>query len=109
MWLNPLSVFGILSIPIFISNLLTVILFLCASLFTFIYTIKFYENRKKPKRWFALIFGLLIICISEFGQFLLPYMIQPAEDIFRLILLFQNIGIMLIAIFSVILFLGASK
>lgn len=109
MFINPLDAFGALSIPLFLSNILTVILFLSAAIFALIYTMIFYEGRRKPKRWMFLIIGLLAICLSEFGQFLIPYIVEPSPSLFSMILYTQNIGIILITAGCLILYKGAEK
>ncbi|MFQ6055791.1 MAG: hypothetical protein ACE5J3_07400 [Methanosarcinales archaeon] len=96
MWSDPLTVFGSLSIPLLVSNFLTLLGFILAAFFALKYTQLFYEGRPKPKSWILIVAGLLAISISEIGQFLMPYRINPLiiEAIFTLIT--HSTGIILI-------------
>ena len=104
MWLNPFLALGAISLPFFISNLLTFIGFLLATYFSFTYVIRFFESRPKPMSWVMIVSGLAAFCFSEFGQFLLPYRVDPAVAEAVYVLAAQNIGIIMIAIGTIMMF-----
>src|SRR3989344_8985159 len=79
MWLDPLTFLGILSIPFLVSNLATVAGFLLSAIFAWKYTVIFYEGRDKPMSWGMIIAGLSTFCLSELGQFLVPYRVYTTE------------------------------
>lgn len=99
MWADPLTTFGNLSIPLLISNSLTLIGFIIATYFALKYTRKFYEGRPMPKSWLLIIIGLIFLIGSEATQFLIPYRIDPVTTILfinSLAITAQDIGIFLI-------------
>ncbi|MBU3897133.1 MAG: hypothetical protein KJ697_04350 [Nanoarchaeota archaeon] len=98
MWLNPFTLLGALSIPFLLSNLATFIGFLLATYFSITYTLKFFEGRPKSLSWILIISGLASFCISEFGQFLMPYMENPVIITSIIILIAQNFGVISIAV-----------
>lgn len=104
MWNDPFSVFGLLSIPILVSNLITLLGFFLAAYFAIKYTRTFYEGREKPKSWVMIVIGLIVISIAELSQFLLPYIQSPTliEGIFGLIA--QDMGIVVIVLGCFLLF-----
>ena len=104
MWIDPFLALGAISLPFFISNLLTFIGFLLATYFSFTYVAHFFEDRAKPMSWVMIVGGLTAFCFSELGQFLLPYRINPgvAEAVY--VLAAQNIGIIMIVIGTIMLF-----
>lgn len=104
MWNDPFSVFGLLSVPILVSNLITLLGFFLATYFAIRYTIAFYGGREKPKSWVMIVIGMTIISIAELGQFTLPYVQNPTliEGVFGLIT--QDIGIAMIALGCFLLF-----
>ena len=95
---NPLTAFGEMSIPILISNFITLIGFLFATWFAARYTDIFYGGRPKPKSWLFIISGLLSLSLSEIGQFLLPYRINPMIIEGAFVLIAQSLGAILITI-----------
>jgi len=95
---NPLNAFGEMSISILISNFITLCGFILATWFAARYTDIFYEGRPKPKSWLFIIAGLLSLSISETGQFLLPYRINPMILEATFILIAQGLGAVLITI-----------
>ena len=109
--LDPLTIFGEMSIPILISNLATLIGFLLATAFAIGYTRRFYEGRPTPKSWTFIIAGLIAISIAEVGEFLSPYLLPSIsfelikfsiQDltiilIHSIVLSAQTIGVILIA------------
>lgn len=103
MWANPLTAIGTMSIPFLISNFATFLGFMLATYFTISYTKKFYEGRDKPASWTLIMAGLASFCISEFGQFLLPYRINPFAIEALVILIAQSSGVLMIAVGSYLL------
>jgi len=95
---NPLNTFGEMSIPILISNFITLCGFILATWFAARYTDILYGGRPKPKSWLLIINGLLSLSIAETGQFLLPYRINPMIIEATLILISQGFGAILITI-----------
>jgi len=98
MFADPLTILGVMSIPFLISNFATFLGFVLATYFSILYTRKFYEGRGKPNSWVLIITGLGAFCISEFGQFLLPYRTNPVAMEALIILIVQNIGVIMIAV-----------
>ncbi|MDD5416851.1 MAG: hypothetical protein PHU12_02635 [Candidatus Aenigmarchaeota archaeon] len=98
MWINPLSVLGMLSIPFLISNLATFVGFLMATYYSITYTNKFYEGRQRPLSWILIVSGLASFCVSEFGQFLMPYRLNLSVLESIIILIAQNFGVIAIAV-----------
>jgi len=103
MWINPLTMLGAMSIPFFVSNFATFLGFVLATYFSITYTKKFYEGRGKPSSWTLIVAGLAAFCISEFGQFLLPYRSNPFVFEALIILIAQSAGVLMIAIGSYLL------
>ncbi len=103
MWLDPITAFGIISIPMLVSNLATVIGFFIATYFALKYTELFYGGRPKPKCWLLIVAGLSIITISELSQFLISYRTNPTVLEAMVILTTYSIGVLLIAIGSALL------
>lgn len=97
MWADPFMVFGEMSIPIFISNLVTLLIFILATYFAYRYTESFYEGRPMTFSWMFIIIGLFAISLSEIGQFLIPYIVSPSIVEGVLILMVQSVAIVLIA------------
>lgn len=104
MWLDPFTLLGALSLPFFVSNFLTAIGFLFATYFTVRYVINFFEGMPKPMSWIMIVAGLTSFCISEFGQFLLPYRTNPAAIEAIMVLIAQNFGIILIVLGTILMF-----
>jgi len=104
MWLDPFSILGIVSLPFFISNFLTFVGFLLASYFSIRYVISFFEGMSKPLSWIMLVSGLTSFCISEFGQFILPYRANPAAIEATIVLAAQNFGVILIVVGTILMF-----
>lgn len=98
MFTDPLTAFGAMSIPFFISNLGTFLAFVLAAFFALKYTLTFYEGRPKPLSWTLIISGLLSLCLSEFIQFLMPYMINVGRIEVFINLVAQNFGLLLILV-----------
>jgi len=98
MWLNPLTLLGMLSIPFLLSNLATFIGFLLSAHYSMRYTISFYGGRQKPLSWVLIVCGLSSFCVSEFGQFLLPYRSNPNILETIITLAAQNFGVVAIAV-----------
>lgn len=96
MFTDPLTAYGAMSIPFLISNFGTFLAFLLAAFFALKYTLAFYEGRPKPLSWTLIITGLGVLCISEFIQFLMPYMITVGRIETLVNLLSQNFGLLLI-------------
>lgn len=103
MWANPLIVIGSMSIPFLISNFATFLGFVLATYFALMYTKKFYEGRDKPASWVLIVAGLASFCVSEIGQFLLPYRISPLVIEAIIILIAQSSGVLMIAVGSYLL------
>ena len=104
MWLDPFTILGAISIPFFISNILTLIGFLFATYFSVTYVLRFFEARTKPLSWVMIVGGLGSFCISEIGQFLMPYRADPGVIEAMIILIAQNFGIIMIAVGTIMLF-----
>ena len=98
MWGNPLTLLGAMSIPFFVSNFATFLGFVLATYFSIAYVKKFYEGREKRPSWILIVAGLASFCISEFGQFILPYRINPFVAEALIILIAQSSGVLMIAI-----------
>jgi len=98
MWNDPFTVFGDMSIPIFSSNLVIVIIFALAAYFALKYTRSFYQERPIPQSWILIVSGLLAITLSEIGQFVLPYILEPVLIEAVLVLMIQSTGIILVTI-----------
>ncbi|MBR9682182.1 MAG: hypothetical protein GOV02_00740 [Candidatus Aenigmarchaeota archaeon] len=96
MFTDPFTAYGALSIPFLISNFGTFLAFLLAAIFALKYTLTFYEGRPKPLSWTLIITGLITLCISEFIQFIMPYMISMGRLEVFVNLLAQNFGLLLI-------------
>lgn len=103
MWANPLTVVGPMSIPFLLSNFATFLGFILATYFAMLYTKKFYEGRDKPISWTLIVAGLASFCVSEFGQFLLPYRVNPFALEAIIILIAQSSGVLMIAVGSYML------
>lgn len=103
---NPLTALGELSIPFLISNLITLLGFFIAAYLAIKYTQKFYGGRPKPNSWVFIVAGLIIISLSEIGQFLLSYISSPSilEGVVTLVT-FDG-GIVLIVLGSYLLYRG---
>lgn len=106
MWENPLIVFGNLSIPFLVSNFLTLLGFFVAAYFAIKYTKIFYEGRGAPNSWRFIVAGLLSVSISEIGQFLLPYTINPSQIAGAMTLITFDVGIVLIVWGTFLLYKG---
>jgi len=106
MWGNPLTVFGDLSIPLLISNFVTLLGFFATTYLVIKYTQKFYGGRPKPNSWTFIVAGLTTLSLSETGQFLLPYRINPLPIEGIMTLLTFNIGIGLAVLGTYMLFRG---
>ena len=104
MWNDPFSVFGSMSIPLLVSNLITLLGFFLAAYFAIKYTKSFYGRREKPKSWIAIVIGLVVISIAELGQFLLPYIENPTIFEGAFALLAQDVGIVMIVLGCYLLF-----
>lgn len=106
MWADPFTIFGAISIPMFASNILTVLGFFLAAFFALGYTRKFYEGRKGPLNWILIVSGLSVLVASETFQFIILYRVEAQEIIYLyniISVLLQNIGVILIALGSVLL------
>ncbi len=97
MFTDPLTIMGAMSIPFLVSNFATFIGFLLATFFSMKYTAQFYEGRARPMSWGLILGGLMFFCVSEFGQFLLPYRLDPSFAEALLILVSQDLGVIMIA------------
>ena len=104
MWIDPFLALGFISLPFFVSNLLTFIGFIFATYFSLTYVTRFFEDKAKPMSWVMIVSGLTAFCFSELGQFLLPYRLNPsiAEAVY--VLAAQNIGIIMIVIGTIMMF-----
>ena len=74
---DPFTAFGGLSIPLLISDLITVAGFLLATWFAIRYTTLFYERRPLPRSWQSIIAGFVSLSIGEVGGFLIGYRVSP--------------------------------
>ena len=94
MFTDPLTAYGGMSIPFLLSNFGTFLAFLLAAYFALKYTLTFYEGRPKPLSWTLIITGLGVLCISEFIQFIMPYMITVGRMETLVNLMAQNFGLL---------------
>jgi len=104
MWIDPLTALGVLSIPFLVSNSLTFFFFVLAAFFSWEYTKEFYGDRKKPISWILMLLGLSIICLSEFGQTIMPYNINPSGTFIWSVLIIQSAGMLLLAVGALMLY-----
>ena len=109
MWADPFTAFGTMSIPFLASNLITFLLFVAVTILGIVFTFKYYEGRSTPMKWILIIIGFSAISLSELGQFLIPYRVEPTYMEFLIILLIQSIGIILLALGCFMIYRGVSK
>ncbi len=95
---DPLTAFGSLSVPFFISNIITLLGFLLATWFAIKYTNIFYEGRPLPKSWFLIITGFIALSLGEIGGFYIAYRDTPIITEGASILGATMLGVTLIAV-----------